>query len=165
MKNPPAINGKCVSLRPFKLEDATIYSSWLRDAELRELVGEEELTVKEVIEKQQRWTDDETFLEYIIVENSTGRPIGDISLKEIRSPQPKLGIMVAVPEYRGCGVGKEALDLLLGYAEQLGIGRVFAEVYVNNYGSYNFFEKRGFINTGRFFDEKEKECFVFLKEL
>lgn len=165
MKGLPMQEGEHIILRPFQQDDAEIYSSWLRDSELRGLVGEKERSIDDVLEKQQEWTDSGDYIEYIIVDKNSGTPIGDIDIKGLNDSKPKYGIMIADPNLRGHGYGKEAMALLFAYARQIGLKEIYAEVYVDNTDSKRFHERVGFENLGVILDEDKKECFLFMKEL
>ena len=163
------VRGSRVGLRYFKGSDADIYSRWLKDPKLRWDVGEQELSAQEVVEKQRGWTKDPFFLELMIDEVSENIPIGDISVKEIYTDHPQLGIMIGDVAYRQGGYGREAVELLFHYArERYDIPYIDSEVYDDNSGSANFHRKLGFESIG-FKSEKyndiNRRCLVFRKYL
>ncbi|MFH0836975.1 MAG: GNAT family protein [Candidatus Aenigmatarchaeota archaeon] len=165
MKNLPILNGEHVYLRPFQKEDAEIYSSWLKDAELRRLADEEERSIEELITYQEQRTQNERYIEYIIVNKSTKKPIGDACINLGRE-KPLCGLMIAYPENRREGYGRDCVKVLLKFARnQLGLEEIYAEVFPFNVGAQKFHESIGMKKLGSILDDKGKECILYVMRL
>ena len=165
MRGLPLIHGKRIILRPFDPGDAADYSAWLQDETLRRMVGEPQLTPSEVVEKQEVWAGDDKMVEYIIADKASGRPIGDISLK-LEGGKPKFGLMIGDQRYRDGGYGTEAAECLMSYAKGvLGIQELYAEIFPFNTKSISFHEKLKFSKVETSVDDKNRDCFVYYRNL
>lgn len=83
------------------------------------------------------------------VENGEGDVIGQIGLREIRPGCGRLGYAL-LPEYWGQGLGREALQGVLSWAErQTALTRIEADAQEANPTSRPLLERLGFVLTGR----------------
>jgi len=135
--------GQSVTLTAFREEHAERYAAWLADPYIQRMAGEEAETPEQVIERHRAWTASPTFLEYIVTERQGGTPIGDISL-DFAHGDPRIGIMIADPAYRGRGHAAEAFRLVASVARRMGARRIIAEIYDWNDRSMRFHERMGF---------------------
>lgn len=167
----------------------------MKDDWLLQMTGSEPLSLKEEIDMQRSWRDDEDKLTFIMLSkekcttselpceggNDTNRNeidvadytssnlaamIGDINLflseedsdnhcKEdgdndiknaednvVARRQAELDIMIAVEDYRGKGIGREAVCMMMMYgAQNLGIRRFVVKIKKENTASRALFEK------------------------
>ncbi|MGA3085983.1 MAG: GNAT family N-acetyltransferase [Thermodesulfobacteriota bacterium] len=165
MRDLPLIYGQRIVLRPFAPGDAADYSAWLQDETLRRMVGESRLTPSEVVEKQEVWTRDDKMVEYIIADKTSGRPIGDISVK-LEDGKAKFGLMIGDQRYRDGGYGTEAAECLMSYAKGvLGTQELYAEIFPFNTKSISFHEKLKFSKWGTSVDDKHRDCIVYYRNL
>ena len=103
--------------------------------EMRTLTASEPLSLEEEYAMQESWHRDDDKLTFILVDQHTtaytllpgeeperhGKPIGDVNIFLNDDDDTQLAeceIMIADPAYRGRGIGKEAMRLLLSYYKQ-----------------------------------------------
>jgi RimJ/RimL family protein N-acetyltransferase len=164
------IVGERITLRAFKDDDAYIYASWLEDEDLCIIVNEKKRSAENVKEYQRKLTYNPNFIEYIVVDNKTGLPIGDISINlENRNSaglRPTWGLMLGSLEYRHGGYGSEAGRLLFKFArEKIGLTEIYGEVFPQNQIALDFDKKLGMRVIGMVLDRDGKECYLLLKNL
>lgn len=135
--------GGAVALVAFREEHADLYAAWLADPYIQRMAGEEPESRDQVIERHRAWSASPTFVEYIVTEREGGKPIGDISL-DFAHGEPRIGIMIADPAYRGQGYAADAFRLIARVARQMGARRIVAEIYDWNERSMRFHERMGF---------------------
>lgn len=93
---------------------------------------------------------DDRYLFGIFV-RETGAHIGNVALQDIDlfDSRGEVGILIGAPEWRGRGVGTEAIRLIAEFAfSSLGLHRITAGVVAGNEGSRRAFEKAGFTLEG-----------------
>lgn len=88
-------------------------------------------------------------LEFVwAVENSEGGVIGQIGLRQTRPGSAQLGYAF-LPEFRGQGLGMEAMEAVLDWAgRQANFTRLEAEAHHDNPASLHLLEKLGFVQKG-----------------
>jgi RimJ/RimL family protein N-acetyltransferase len=89
---------------------------------------------------------------FVVADRETEAYLGQIDLRvgEPSSRVAELGLVIADPEQRGRGVGKEAVSLLLDYAfNRMNLHKVELSVYSFNVAGYRCYEKCGFREEGR----------------
>lgn len=170
MKGLETIVGDRITFRPFREEDAGIYASWLEDEELCLIVNEKRRSIEEVKEYQKALTDNPFFIEYMIVNNMTGLPIGDICInlenQNSAGLRPTWGLMLGSPEYRHGGYGSEAGRLLFKFArEKMAMCELFGEVFLQNRIALDFDTKLGMTIIDKVYDRDGKECHLLVKNL
>lgn len=71
-------------------------------------------------------------------------------------------IMIAEPAFRGKGMGKESMLLMLKYGHTLNVDRFTAKIGIDNVQSQRMFEKFGFTESSRseIFQEITFDCVV-----
>ena len=170
MKGLETVAGDRISFRPFRAEDARICESWLEDEELCLLVNEKRRSSKEVKEYQKTLTDNPFFIEYMIVDNMTKLPIGDICInlenQNSAGLRPTWGLMLGSPEYRHGGYGSAAGRLLFKFArEKVALSELFCEVFLQNLIALDFNTKLGMTIIDKVYDRDGKECYLLVKNL
>ncbi|KAJ9061647.1 N-acetyltransferase 9 [Entomophthora muscae] len=160
--------GKKVILIPYKPEHVEKYHSWMQSEELLEKTASERLSIEQEYEMQKSWAEDSDKLTFILFccDKSTnhaeefiqsprssvilqGDIIGDVNIFLNDSENPshaELEIMIAEPGFRGRGIGKEALLIMMNYAiEKIGIEKFVCKVSKDNTESLSLFkDKLGF---------------------
>lgn len=143
MRGLAELQGGRVRLAPFEPAWVEAYVRWLADPYIQSMAGETAESTQQVLTRHRSWTDDPSFVEYIILEKASGVPIGDVSLSFSSTPA-KFGIMIGEPAFRGRGFAAEAARLLLDHARERGWLDIVAEVYDHNQSSLDFHLKLGF---------------------
>lgn len=85
------------------------------------------------------------------------RPIGVVGLTDIdlENQQAELFIMIGEADYRGKGIGQQAVKHIVRYAfETLGLHRVGLHVSANNVAAIACYRKAGFQEEGRLRDDR-----------
>ncbi|MDR1000966.1 MAG: GNAT family N-acetyltransferase [Clostridiales bacterium] len=154
MKYIKKVIGSRVYLSPLCVEDADIYTKWHNDPEVGVNYGSYPYShtigrTKKDLENEKYSDWDEDFA-IVLHENDT--PIGMISVFEksgvYRSAYMALAIGEA--EWRGKGIGKEAVTLLLGYAfDTLNLHNMALYVYSRNTIATRLYKGLGFTEGGR----------------
>lgn len=88
---------------------------------------------------------------YVIVEKSSGNPIGCIDLFDYNALHQRVGVGILIhsDEDRGKGYAKESLELLISYAvDHLMVHQMYCSISEENTGSISLFSKLGFVKTG-----------------
>jgi len=86
-----------------------------------------------------------------VIEHS-GRCIGEARLHRVDPPAGEGWLAVGIwsPEHRGCGLGTEAVRLMLGHAfDALGLGTIRLRVLAFNVRALATYHRCGFRETGR----------------
>ena len=85
-----------------------------------------------------------------IIEDEMTNSIGCLDLFDFNAKNKRLGIGILIDnEFRGKGLGKEAVKLAVNFAiESLDVRGVFVEIAKSNLGSQKIFEACGFQITG-----------------
>jgi RimJ/RimL family protein N-acetyltransferase len=89
---------------------------------------------------------------FAIVSAETDELIGSIALMDVKLAcgSATVGILIGEAEYRGKGLGTEAMKLILSYAfDVLNLYNINLSVYDFNVGAYKSYLKAGFREIGR----------------
>lgn len=161
--------GQRVILVPYEARHVPKYHEWMSNAALRDLTASEELTLSEEYEMQCSWRQDEDKLTFIVLcaetyaktNDEIEAMVGDTNLflrtdendqTEGISQQivAEAEIMIASPEARGKGYGREAMLLMLKYAqEHIPITKFEAKIDMDNAISLRLFESFQFNEVRR----------------
>ncbi|CAO3609628.1 unnamed protein product [Mucor hiemalis] len=170
--------GDKVALVPYKAEHVPKYHEWMKSPFLQEMTASEPLTLEEEYEMQTSWHEDEEKLTFIIVSlpNDSTKSLQNIPQNEIKDSTVMVGdvniffndpdsdptfgeieVMIAEPDFRRSGRGREALEIIMGYAmEVIGIKTFQAKVSLKNDPSINLFKSKfGFyeVSVSQVFEE------------
>jgi UDP-4-amino-4,6-dideoxy-N-acetyl-beta-L-altrosamine N-acetyltransferase len=144
--------GERVTLRPLAREDAEDVVRWRSDPEVHaEMFSASPPTLEEHLRWFATLAERDDRVEFVIIENGSGRPVGTIGLSSIdrRNRRAEYGIMVGDPGARGRGIGSEASQLLLAYAfRELGLHRVYLHVFQENEPAIRLYSRLGFATEG-----------------
>lgn len=164
--------GQRVILVPYEARHVPKYHEWMSNAALRDLTASEELTLNEEYEMQRSWREDDDKLTFIVLcaetyartNDEIEAMIGDTNLflrtdvdeeeeqAEGASQQvvAEAEIMIASPEARGKGFGREAMLLMLKYAQKhLPVTKFEAKIDMENAVSLRLFESFQFHEVRR----------------
>jgi RimJ/RimL family protein N-acetyltransferase len=163
--------GKHCCLVPYRHEHVLKYHAWMQDPALLEATGSEPLSLEEEYEMQQTWLVDETKCTFIVldashikgdhdanfVKRNVPAMVGDVNLffsdvDDDNSPtsptrQAEIDIMIAEPDARRKGIGREACCLMMLYAATHipNLCRFFCKINEDNTFSLALFQtKLGF---------------------
>lgn len=128
--------------------------AWLNNPEIRPFlrVGRFPLNGLSEVEYIRKLSSSKTDIVLMVVERSSGRPIGVTGLHAIDTIDRRatFGIMIASPEHRGRGMGTEVLRALARHAFRwLNLHKLELEVYASNARAIACYAKVGFIEEGR----------------
>ena len=104
--------------------------------------------IEQHISPELEFDDLDRLCHHIIVRDLNSRPIATGRL----SPEGKIGRMAVLPEWRGQGVGKSLLRVLIEKARNLGLTSITANAQVSALG---FYAKQGFATVGEVFMEAD----------
>ena len=87
---------------------------------------------------------------FVIAHPESGQPIGEIGLVDISWPDRRAGLSILVlPGSRRGGVGREAIELLVGWAQgELGLHRIELHTLPENAPMQSLAEASGFMREG-----------------
>lgn len=143
----PTLIGRLATLRPFRAEDLAAMAAALADPEVLRLTGSVHSSAAaldrrpHIDDRLRSWygsrNDQADRLDLAVVDNASGRCVGEVVLNEWSAPNDSCHFRILVgPDGRGRG---------LGYAfTALGLHRVGLEVYAFNPVARRVYEKAGF---------------------
>ncbi|XP_064007166.1 alpha/beta-tubulin-N-acetyltransferase 9 isoform X3 [Pogoniulus pusillus] len=141
------------------------YHEWMQSEELQRLTASEPLSLEQEYEMQRSWREDTDKCTFIVLDGERwdGQDqdcmVGDVNLFLTNPEDPTLAeveIMIAEPDYRGRGFGKEATLMMMSYGvRNLGITKFEAKIGQENEASICMFKKLHFkeIAVNRVFQE------------
>ncbi|ALC47428.1 CG11539 [Drosophila busckii] len=155
--------GNRVLLVPYEASMVPKYHEWMSDATLRDLTASEQLSLEEEYEMQLSWREDNDKLTFIILcaetyertKDEITAMVGDTNLfihcdEESGDCVAEAEIMIAAVEARGKGYGREAMLLMLKYAQtQLPLKKFEAKIDIDNAKSIRLFESFQFVEVRR----------------
>jgi len=151
------LKGKRVTLRPIVEFDFDHYYKWHSDNDIRFQTIMHPFPVTEKLEKE--WfekaiTDisNKRFI-FTIVENETQNAIGYFQLTNINfiDRNANLGIVIGEKNYQGKGLGKEIMELGIGYGFNfIGLHKISLDVLSDNEMAIKLYKRIGFVDEGFF---------------
>lgn len=165
------ISGQRVVLVPYTRQHVVKYHTWMKDPDLLFLTGSEPLTLDQEYEMQVKWFQDEDKCTFIILDADILSETGDevaamIGDTNIYFSDPtdlttgEIEVMIAEPEFRGKGYGKEVIDQMITFSRQvIGVRTFVAKIKETNHASLNMFAKLGFkkVSSSDVFKEETLE--------
>eukprot|EP00245_Coleochaete_scutata_P007530 TRINITY_DN22970_c0_g1_i1.p1 TRINITY_DN22970_c0_g1~~TRINITY_DN22970_c0_g1_i1.p1 ORF type:complete len:204 (+),score=33.96 TRINITY_DN22970_c0_g1_i1:242-853(+) len=150
-----------VLLVPYRPEHVPKYHEWMKDPFLQETTGSEPLTEEEEYAMQNAWAEDAEKCTFIVLDmarfdSSQPHPhleamAGDVNLFLNDAEDPlaaEIEVMVAEPQSRGRGLGREAVLLMMWYGIQhLGLRLFRAKIGETNEASLHLFRGLGYVET------------------
>ncbi|KAH8338381.1 hypothetical protein KR059_002111 [Drosophila kikkawai] len=159
------ILGRKVILVPYEARHVPKYHDWMSCETLRQLTASEELSLDEEYEMQRSWREDSDKLTFIILDaaiyaqsqDEIAAMVGDTNLFLHPDPESdqqvaEAEIMIAEPGARGKGYGREAMLLMLKYAQSqdlLKLAKFEVKIDMDNSASVHLFETFRFVETCR----------------
>jgi RimJ/RimL family protein N-acetyltransferase len=143
--------GDHVYLRPLGEEDAPRATAWMNDREVTRTMAwvgpisleQEQRFIREAIS--------ETTMVLGVVLKQSDELIGATALSGIdhRNRTASYGIVIGAKDLWGMGIGTEVTRLMcvLGFAD-LNLNRIELEVFADNVGGLNAYERAGFVREG-----------------
>ncbi|KAL7727898.1 hypothetical protein ACLKA6_019462 [Drosophila palustris] len=155
--------GQRVVLVPYEARHVPKYHEWMSCPTLRNLTASDELSLSEEYEMQQSWRQDADKLTFIVLcaktyaktNDEIAAMVGDTNLflhydEEDKQHVAEAEIMIATSEARGKGYGREAMLLMLKYAQSnLPLAKFQAKIDMDNLVSLRLFESFQFIEVRR----------------
>uniref|UniRef100_A0A915K343 N-acetyltransferase domain-containing protein n=1 Tax=Romanomermis culicivorax TaxID=13658 RepID=A0A915K343_ROMCU len=157
------LTGTNVVLVPYRDYHVPQYHAWMSDPEIREATGSEPLTLSEEYEMQKRWAVDQDKCTFIIlskcrpIDQSPGisSMIGDVNLFLFTEEDDsntvvgrrfaEIEIMIAEADFRGRGLGKESVALMMQYGfAKLELNKFSVKINEENEASQKMFQNFGF---------------------
>ncbi|VDM47929.1 unnamed protein product [Toxocara canis] len=147
--------GDQVVLVPYEACHVDKYHRWMEDAELREQTASERLTLEQEYEMQCSWREDNDKCTFIVLSRALleqrndelDSMIGDVNIF-VYDGIGELEIMIAEREWRGRGIAKECIRLMIRYAyDCLHINQFIVKISESNTISISLFKKLGFEQT------------------
>ncbi|XP_062859610.1 N-acetyltransferase 9 [Trichomycterus rosablanca] len=148
------LEGKQVVLVPYNHDHVPRYHQWMSSEELQKLTASEPLTLEQEYDMQRSWREDEDKCTFIILDKQRWADpsfseeecmVGDVNLF-LTDPSDlslaELEIMIAEPGYRGKGLGKEAIRMMMCYGiNKLKIKKFEVKISLENRISIAMFKK------------------------
>lgn len=155
MKYFKKLVGDSIYLSPRNSEDIEIFTKWLNDFQVTDGLGRSGLMVtlngeKEYLEKIH--DNDNKNYYFVIVTLENDEMIGTISLENMNyiNRSAELGIFIGDETYRGKGIGKEAIHLMLDYGfNYLNLNSIQLTVLTFNERAIACYKKCGFKEVGK----------------
>ncbi|MFD4373419.1 GNAT family N-acetyltransferase [Streptomyces sp. NPDC058486] len=147
----PTLTGDLVVLRPVTEDDVPALLPMFDDPEVARLTGSharfDEPGLRGWYGSRGEQPDR---LDLAVVERASGRVVGEVVLNEWDPGNESCAFRICfVPDGVGRGLGTEATRLIVAYAfEELGLYRVWLEVYAFNPRARRAYEKAGFTAEG-----------------
>lgn len=143
-----------IRLRGLTRDDLPQLFEWYQDRGVADtLVGGYRLRGRdEALNHMQKWLETSASTARLLIVDKTGRPLGLTILSDVdmTTRRAELSIFIGSPAWRGRGVGKAAVRLLLDYAFQdLGLNRVELRVLEDNVAAIRAYEACGFLREGK----------------
>ncbi len=149
----PLLSTRRLLLRPLTPQDGTDLFAIYGDPEVMRFVGEppfpEPATVGLMLASVARLLAAGESLEWGVAEREGGRVVGTCGLHSFDAPlcQAEVGCMLARRHW-GQGLMGEALTAVMGYARELGIHSLLADIEPQNLLSQRLFGRLGFVWQG-----------------
>lgn len=127
-----------------------LWVKWMNDPDIRKWMDDNLPTSKEVIDERLYIATHDPKRHYFSIQTE-GKQIGFISLRQDQMPQTtgEIGILIGEKEYQGRGLGAQAVETILKYAQNtLRLTSVRAIIKPDNEKSIRLFTGAGFVLTG-----------------
>lgn len=163
-ENTKIIGNKLIFV-PYKKHHVEKYHKWMQSAELLEKTASETLSLKQEYEMQHSWWIDNDKCTFILLskestnekskekENEINSMIGDVNLffnNVDNKSEAELEVMIAETSYRGQGLGKEAVVVMMFYGYTcLNVSVFSVKIGFSNAASIKLFTKLGFTEVSK----------------
>lgn len=162
-------------LVPYNENHVPRYHEWMKSPALQQLTASEPLTLEQEYDMQKSWREDEDKCTFIILDKQRWMEpglveeqcmVGDVNIFLTDPSDPSLAeleIMIAEPSYRGKGIGKEVIRMMMCYGvTKLRVRKFEAKIGLDNQASVAMFKKLHFqeISVCKVFKEVTLELLV-----
>ncbi|XP_063071888.1 N-acetyltransferase 9 [Engraulis encrasicolus] len=151
------LEGKNVLLVPYNVEHVPRYHVWMSNVELQQLTASEPLSLEQEYDMQRSWREDDDKCTFIVLDKQKwAEPavpeeqcmLGDVNVF-LTDPDDRtlaeVEVMIAEPSYRGRGLGKEVVQMMMTYAvTRLEVRKFEVKIGLDNTVSIGLFKKLGF---------------------
>lgn len=148
----PVLEGRLITLRPVKSEDADAVFASQKDDEVSRLTGTlETFTLEQVKAHYANVGDAPDRVDYAIISKVDNSFVGEVVLNAIDSANRSANFRIALmsQEQFGKGYGTEATRLMVKHGfESLNLHRIDLEVFAFNPRAIHVYEKVGFVKEG-----------------
>ncbi|MEV6103765.1 GNAT family protein [Streptomyces sp. NPDC051940] len=147
----PTLRGPHVTLVPIEARHAPEFLAMGDDPDLFRLTGSH---IRHDAETIHRWCASRAGqpdrLDLAVEDRGTGDFLGELALLRVDPHNESAAFRIALREDRcGKGIGSEAIGLVLGHAfGEVGLHRVWLEVFAFNHRAIRAYEKAGFVREG-----------------
>ena len=152
MPQRPVLQGTKVILRPITMEDTERIVRWRNDPQVqKKFIYRQPFTAEGHIQWMQTKVATGAVVQYMIVEQQTGRPVGSVYYRDIDAihNSAEFGIFIGELDARGVGLGTETARLFVRFGfETLGLHRIYLRVLAENIPARKSYEKGGFRTEG-----------------
>ena len=139
------IIGKLCLLRPLEFADLELLRVWSNNTETMSMLGGWHFPVSQSEHEELFKSNLNDFLNRRFAIEVDGNMIGTANLVQINWKDRNAfhGTMIGDKEYRGKGIGKEVVDLIMHYAfNELGLKRLDSDIISSNIRSLNLYTKK-----------------------
>ena len=149
------LKGKRIRLREYKDDYIPKAKEFINDPEVCLNLNPQipfPITLKEEEEWFEDQRKDDNTYNFAIVTLDEEKYIGGCGINDFdwKNSVVTVGIFIGDKEYRDCGYGTEAMDILLDFIfNQINVNKVMLEVFSFNKRAINCYKKSGFIEEGR----------------
>ena len=146
----PFLVGERISLRPLTAADlSSAYLDWVNDHEVTRFMetGVFPTTAEALQHYATSLIESRQNVLLAIVDKSSGRHIGNVKLGPIEWVHRRalIGIMIGEKAFRGRGLGREVVELVLGYAfDRLNLHKVCLGVDADHVQAVKLYQRVGF---------------------
>ncbi|XP_059804904.1 N-acetyltransferase 9 [Hypanus sabinus] len=151
------LRGQLAVLVPYSARHVPRYHQWMKSEELLKLTASESLTLEQEYQMQRSWQEDDDKCTFIVLDKLRWMSglyteedcmVGDVNLF-LTDPEDaamaEIEIMIAEPNFRGKGFGKEVTLMMMYYGvTKLGIRKFQAKINLENIISIAMFQNMHF---------------------
>ncbi|XP_072882774.1 alpha/beta-tubulin-N-acetyltransferase 9 isoform X2 [Hemitrygon akajei] len=151
------LRGQLAVLVPYNARHVPRYHQWMKSEELLKLTASESLTLEQEYQMQRSWQEDDDKCTFIVLDKLRWMSglyteedcmVGDVNLFLTDPEDPTMAeieIMIAEPNFRGKGFGKEVTLMMMYYGvTKLGIRKFQAKINLENIISIAMFQNMHF---------------------
>lgn len=146
-----------VYLKPISEDDADLIVAWRNSESVKKyFIYQGEFTHEGQLSWIRNRVNTGKVIQFIIIEKTTDKPIGSVFIRDIDPNHNKgeYGIFIGEDEYRGCGYGSEAAELIIDHAfNTAGLHRLYLRVLADNKRAVASYKKVGFVQEGLLKDD------------
>ena len=151
----PVLKGRRIWLREYRSEDFAAIRAWVNDEATTRWMStrfwppQTEVDTQEFLSRMLQSS--HNAYNFVIADAQDESYIGQLDLFRVdwRLRQGEIGMVIGKSEMRGCGYGREALELMERFVfDQLGLERLELEVHMENQSALRCYQKAGFTLEG-----------------